>query len=547
MRGSLNTHESSSLRGYLSVLRRGKWMIMLAVVVVPAAALGFSFLQQHKYQGTATVLLSQQNLASSLTGIQDFSAQQSAERQAQTQAQLAATPTVAARTLRSVGLDRSRTAADFLAASSVSTQVNADLLDFTVTDGSPSLAARLATAYAQAYSSYRLELDSAAIISARQGIGRRIAQLKLSGDRRSALYASLVDKDQQLRTLQVLQTANVSVVRTADTAVKVQPKPVRNVILGLILGLVLGLGLAFLRETLDTRVMSAEEISQRLGLPLLGRLAHRRRAPRNSDRLIMVAEPSGMYADAFRMLRANLEFVNLELGARTIMVTSAVQGEGKSTTAANLAVALARAGRHVVLVDLDLREPSLDKLFNLKGHPGLTQVVSGHAELETAIVTVALSAPSTGHPEQNEGVRQTGLLEVVGSGPIPPNPGEFIVSAELGEVLAELALRGSIMLVDTPPLLGVGDALALSARVDAVLLVTRLKVVRRPMLKELRRLLDGPLAPPLGFVLTGAELEEGYGHGYGYGYGYGNKSRPEDDGWMSTKPKTVERVTRSDV
>src|SRR5262249_8910325 len=157
----------------------------------------------------------------------------------------------------------------------------------------------------------------------------------------------------------------------------VQPRPVRNGIIGFALGALLGIAFAFLREALDTRVRSASEVAARLGVPLLGRVPAPPRAIRTSDKLVIVEEPAGSRSEPFRVLRTNLQFVDIDRGSRVIMVTSALSGEGKSTTAANLAVALAQAGKHVVLVDLDLRRPFIDRFFSLTGQPGLTSVALG--------------------------------------------------------------------------------------------------------------------------------------------------------------------------
>jgi non-specific protein-tyrosine kinase len=249
----------------------------------------------------------------------------------------------------------------------------------------------------------------------------------------------------------------------------------------------------------------------------------------------MLEEPTGPQSEAFRMLRTNLEFVALDRDVKTIMVTSAVEQEGKSTTIANLAVALARAGQRVVLVDLDLRRPFVDKFFGIEG-PGVTQVALGHASLDEALVRVAITEPGVEAPITNgNGVRKTvkangngngngrgsllhGVLNVLPSGPIPPDPGEFVGTQALGEILSELRERADIVLVDAPPALHVGDALRLSTRVDGILLVTRMKVVRRRTLGELARQIATVPTPVLGFVVTGAEGEEGYGSAGGYGY-----------------------------
>jgi polysaccharide biosynthesis transport protein len=506
----------STLRDYLRVVRRRRWIILQAVILVPLAAVLFSVRQESMYQASAEVLQSQQNLAAALTGTTNATPTQQADRVAQTQADLARVPEVASRTIAAVGLKRSPL--DLLGHSSVTAKANADLLVFSVTDHSPELAATLAGAYAKQFVAFRQELDTASLQRARAEVRVRVRQLEKAGATRTPLYASLVEKDQQLATIEALQTSNASVVRTADRAVQVQPKPARNGILGLALGLVVGLGLAFLWEALDTRVRSAEEIASKLGLPLLARLPAPPRQLRKDEKLVMLAEPRGVQAEAFRMLRTNLEFVRLGHDVRTIMVTSAVEQEGKSTTVANLAVALARAGQRVALVDLDLRRPFLDHFFDLRYRPGLTQVALGQTNLDEALIPIAITdvagdrraRTDNGNGDGTERTAPslaTGGLHVLVSGPLPPNAGEFVGSEALAHVLGELRERFDTVLIDAPPLLQVGDPLALSAHVGALFMVTRMSVVRRPMLTEARRLLDTAPSLKLGFVLTGAETE----------------------------------------
>jgi Mrp family chromosome partitioning ATPase/capsular polysaccharide biosynthesis protein len=495
-------------------------MIVQAIVLVPLAAVLFSLQQTPMYQAGADVLLSRQNLASALTGMQDPSAYTQSDRLAQTQADLARTAPVAQRVLDVVGVD-DKTPQDFLAESSVTAKQNADILEFKVTDPDRALVVRLAQAYAEQYRIYRQELDTKALQDARAEVQERIAAL---GDERGALYASLVEREQQLRTYEALQTSNAFVISSPTTADQVAPRPVRNAVLGLMLGIFLGVGLAFLREALDTRVRTAQEIGERLGLPLLARIPEPAKNLRAENKLVMLSEPGGVNAEAFRMLRTNLDFAALGHDVKSILVTSAVEREGKSTTIANLAVALARAGQKVILVDLDLRRPYVHKFFDLRGRPGVTQVAIGRATLNEALVRIPIAAvePSRrlrGRYEPSAEGRPQGRLAVLGAGPIPPDPGEFVASHALTEVLEELADIADILLVDAPPLLHVGDAMVLSAKVDALILAARIETVRRPMLAEVRRLLDTIPAFKLGFVATGAEAEEAYGYGYGYGYG----------------------------
>ena len=288
-------------------------------------------------------------------------------------------------------------------------------------------------------------------------------------------------------------------------------------ILGFVLGAMLGIGLAFLWNALDTRIRGAAEVGDRLGLPLLARVPEPPRRLRNERKLVMLEDPNCAQAEAFRMLRTNLEFANLERGARTIMVTSGLEEEGKSTTVANLAIAFARTGKRVALVDLDLRRPMLARFFELNGRPGLTDVALEHVDLEEALAKVPItSAHDAGDPDTNGrmhfngNVGMDGLLEVLPSGPLPPDAGEFIQSRVVRQILDELTARADIVLIDAPPMLHVGDPMALTANVDAVVLVARLNVLRRPMVTEVRRMLSSAPSVTLGFVLTGAGGDESY-------------------------------------
>lgn len=506
----MHERDGSSLREYLWVARRRKWVILAAVVVVPLAAVFFSLQQERIHEASAEVLLSRQNLAASLTGTQDPNAGLQADRVAQTHADVAGAPVVARRTLEAAGVG-DRTPDELIEASSVVPRQNSDVLELRVRDPSPALASRLATEYARQFIRYRRELDTSAYVRARKEVGSRLRALEADGDRRSALYTSLAEKEQQLRTMEALQTSNAFLLRSADLAEQVQPNPLRNGVIGLLLGLVLGIALASFREALDTRVRSAREIGAALGLPLLARLPPPPSKLRRQNGLVMLADPASAQAEAYRMLRAKLEFANIERGAQMVMVTSAVEGEGKSTTAANLALAFARGGRKVLLLDLDLRRPSLDRLFGLEGAPGLTDVALGHIGLEQAVARIAVSPPGRESPltNGNGGRSIAAMLEVVPLGAIPPDPGEFALGDRLPLLLESLRARADLVLVDSPPLLRVGDALALGALVDALVVVTRLHVVRREMLGDLVRALESSPAAKLGFVVTGARQQDG--------------------------------------
>jgi polysaccharide biosynthesis transport protein len=511
----------ADLAEFLKIVRRRAWIVVLAILLLPAAAMYYSLRQPDLYEATSKVLLSRQNLAATISGIPDYTFYDPSV--AQTQAELAKDSQVAEKTLQATGVTN-LTAQELLDETEVTPQKDTDLLTFSITDGSATRAARLATEYARQYTLYRAKLDTASVRGGLVDLGKRLDQLAAQGKRQTAAYRELVRRQQQLQTLEALLTSNASLVRPATGAVQVQPKPVRNGFVGLALGLILGVGLALLWEALDTRVRSAEDIERRLGLPLLARLSEPPWRLQRKNALVMIADPTAHQAESFRMLRTNIDFVNLERNARLIMVSSALDREGKSTTIANLAVAYARTGRRVILVDLDLRRPALDRFFGFTPREGLTNVALGELSLDDAIKYVAVEPEGpvsrrslSGSANGNRGGAIEGVLEVLFSGPAPPATAEFAASKAVGDVLSELRDRADLVLIDAPPLLQVGDAMSLTARVDALFVVTRLKILRRPILSELARVIEACPAEKLGFVLTGARHEEGYGYaGYHY-------------------------------
>ena len=498
----------SSLRGYLAVLRRRWWYIALALVLAPAAAVAYSLTQPDRYEATAKVLLSRQDFAGALSGITSPHVYQDPNRIAQTQLEIARVPEIAQRVIRQNGL-QGDTAESFLDDSRVVAAANADILEFSVTAAVPELARTLATAYGVEFTRYRSEVESAALTRAERGVERRLGQLRASGDRDSRLYESLLERREQLRTLGALGTQNAVLLRAADEATRVQPRPVRNAVLAGLLGLLLGVSAAGVAEALDTRTRWSGEVSEALQLPLLGRIPESTFKRNKRIPLAMLRAPSGPDAEAFRTIRANLDVLLRNTDRRTIMVTSALGVEGKSTTLSNLAVALALAGRHVIAVDLDLRQPSLSRLFGVRASPGVTDVATGAVPLEDGLVSAALQADGS----QNGRRAAAGVLEVLPAGTSTSDPGELVSSDSVQQLLHQLRLRGDLVLVDTPPVLLVGDAVALSKAVDAVLLVVRGSVARHEGLRELSRTMTNAHADTLGFVLAGARRRETPGYG----------------------------------
>ena len=516
-------HTELTLADYLVVVRRHKWVIIITTIIVPLTAFLMSAQQPKVYSASADVLLSRQDIGSALTGIPGASSYSDPERYARTQAALARVPEVARRAIARANV-REMFPYELLESSSVTPRENADLLRFSVRDGDPEAAAKLATAYGEAFTAYKLESETTNFTQARKEIDARLAELRKQGATNTDAYRNLTENSQNLRTIELLQ-ARASLVRPANAAGQIEPNPRRTAMLGAILGLVIGLGIAFLWNALDRRVHSSDEVERLLGLPLLARLPRPRRVPRGDERIAMLDSPTDVDAEAVRRLRTNLELMNVHPQARTIMITSSAPAEGKSTTIANLAVALARSGRNVALVDLDLRQPAIAGLFGFRSSPGITDVTLERVALEDALVGVRLPVPlgSTVGPPT---VGTFGRLRVLPTGPLPPNPGEFVGTQAIQRILEQLRQTNDYVLIDAPPMLAVGDAMAISTRVDAVLTVVRLGIANRPMLRDLSRSLEATPAHKLGFALTGADLRDVYG-GAGYDY-YTRQGRRQD-------------------
>lgn len=293
----------------------------------------------------------------------------------------------------------------------------------------------------------------------------------------------------------------VSLVEPASTSkTPTSPVPARNLALGLVLGLLLGLGLAMLRHLLDTTVRTDDDVEEVTEEPVIGAVHYDPRA--GKEPLIVQSDPSSPRSEAFRALRTNLMFVDAANHPRTILLTSSIPGEGKSTTIANLALTLAQSGSSVCLVEADLRRPRLLEYLGLEGSAGLTDVLIERAELDDVL-----------QPYGSDKV------EVIGAGAIPPNPSELLAADSMSRVLTQLSARFDYVLIDTPPVLPVTDAVVLSTKVDGVIVLVGTTIVRKEQLEDTMESLGAVDNTMLGLVLNrvGHKTSGGYGSGY-YGY-----------------------------
>ena len=400
-----------------------------------------------------------------------------------------------------------------------------------MTNDDSALAMRLANEYANQFIRYSTSLQAAVIERALTSLSTRIKTLRQTLQRQSSKNQSptarqqfgvLLSKQQDLQS--ALALPGGMVVQFATSAHQTQPKTRRNVVFGLLLGLFFGAGWAFLWYALDSHARSAEEVASALGMVLLAQVPEPPGKLRRQHRLSMLTEKPGKAGEAYRKLCTNFDFANLTAAARTVMVTSAAEKEGKSTTVSNLAVAMARGGRRVVLVDLDLRRPFIDRFFGLEGRPGVTEAVLGREPLSQALVNVELTGMSK-HDQSsgngNAGAGARGWLQVLPAGVVPPDPGQFVETRGLAEMLLQLRDLADVVLIDSPSLLTASDAMTLSSVVDGFVLIARAGAVHRGRLSEVQRLLSSIPAFKLGFILTDSQDDSKYGYG---GYYDGNAS-----------------------
>ena len=522
--GEASGGRPTTLADYQAIFLRRKWIVIALALVAALTSYALTAIQSPLYKAEAQVRVNTTNIVAAVTGVNIGSAFGDPTRFLATQANVARDRKLAELVVEKAGVP-GMTADKFLAESSATPQTDVDVLDLAVTDPSTGTATRLATTYAEQFKAYAIDLQTAEINATLTAVENQLRPLRAAGATTSPKFQELSLQESLLIAVGKGLAGNITA-SPAEGASKIRPRPKRAAILGGLLGLALGIGLAFLAEALDKRVRSEGEIEETLDVPLLARVPPPMRRLQNENRLVMLDEPTGIHAQTFRRLRTSIDFVNFEREARMIMVTSALPREGKSTTAANLAVALARAGRSVILVDLDLGRPSLHSFFDIGSDHGFTDVVVRRTTLSEAIRPIALpggvsrlTASSYGRPAPsrtgNGRANAECILNVLPAGTIPPAADEFLESDGVSAVLEGLSGQFDVVLLDTGPLLAVGDVMALSAKVDAMLVVTRLGIHRR-QLEELARQLHNCRAPILGFVLTGTPHGDSYGYGYGY-------------------------------
>lgn len=309
----------------------------------------------------------------------------------------------------------------------------------------------------------------------------------------------------------------VSVVRNPVVpTTPVAPRPLVNGAIGLLLGLLVGLGLALLRDLLDKGVKNEHDLTAITDIPVIGGIIYDRDAPKHP--LIVHVDPHSPMAEAYRQVRTNLRFVDVANESRSIVFTSAIPGEGKSTVAANLAITLAAAGSRTVLVEADLRQPMIAEYMGLEGAVGLTTVLIGSARLDEVVQQWGGSG-----------------LDVLACGATPPNPSELLGSAAMVDLLRELESRYEHVIIDSPPLLPVTDAAVLSRLGGGAVLVVGAGRVNRDQVKRAIDALESVDAQVLGVVMNRLPAKSLDAYSY---YGYSSRDeRKEPAAEVAPEPR----------
>ncbi len=457
------------LRDYVRILRKSWVLIVVLTLASVAAAAAFSLLQQPSYSATSKVFVSTQSsgTTSELAQGNNFSVQR-----VKTYVDLMATPLVLSPVIDSLGLE---TTVDRLVLKiSASAPLDTSIIAITALDADPERAAAIANAASKSLTAVVGDIETPGGADAVSPVKLTLAQ--------EAVAPTLPDS----------------------------PNVPLNLALGALVGLALGLGAAVLREAFDTRIRNQRDVERITKVAVLGGIVF---DPKAQERpLIVHVDPRSPRAESFRSLRTNLQYVDVERVDRSFVVTSSIEAEGKSTTGANLAIALAATGSRVLLVDADLRRPKLGEYLGIEGGVGLTDLLVGRAEFEDIV--------------QPWG---TGSLFVLPAGHVPPNPSELLGSARMSHFIEQFNRDFDVVIYDTPPLLPVTDAAVLAKNVGGAIIVVAAGRTNRNQLKGAITSLDNVGAAISGIVLTMLPSKGpdayGYGH-YGYAYAEGAAAVP---------------------
>lgn len=497
-----------SLRDYLDILWRRKWVILITFTAVMAAAVIATLLATPKYQASTKLRVLS---VSGGTGA-DWVAYDTRqiERLMNTYAEFATSRPVLRELVQRLGLDEWPQIEVEILTNTELFQITAEALDpVAARDTANTLAEILIDQSRALYvgtgktaqdilgdqmAQVKGELDQAwvdyeTVVASYPDDAERIAAASRLIELKETTYASLLEQYERNRVREAVLANTLSVVEPAIIPQSpAKPRVALNLALGLVVGLAGGIGLAFLLENLDTALYSTEQIKRVAELPILGQIP----AVGRQEQTALFSGNSSQ-GESFRRLRTNVFTLDHDARLKSLLFTSAEPLEGKSTLVSNLASAVAQSGRRVIAVDAHLRLPALHRIFELSNRLGLSSVLEGKATLDEALQNSKIDG-----------------VYVLTSGPLPENPAELVSSPQMLAVIEQLTERFDMVLVDTPALLGVTDAVALARSVDGVVLVVERAHARQETVRAARQQLSDVKANSIGVVVNRSEQASGY-------------------------------------
>jgi len=471
------------LHHYLDILRRRWLSVIITALLILALALVVTLAMPKQY--TATTRLFFAVAGESVSDLAQGS--NFAEKQMSSYAEVATSPVVLEPVIAQLALPQ--TATELAKSVEATVPAGTVILDIAATDENPQRAAQIANA-----------------------VGAQLSSVagSLSPERQDGTKAV------QASTIALAQVPKVPS----------SPSILFNICAGVVLGLLCGVGVAVLRTLLDTKVRSEQDVRALTDSPILGAVTYDAEVPRHP--VILRDEPLAPPSEAVRRLRTNLKFIDVAQRPKSIVVTSSMPGEGKSTIAINLAVSLADTGARVILVDADLRRPSMAEYMGIEGGVGLTTVLIGRAQVED--VTQPLGSSSH---------------DLLPAGQIPPNPSELLGSSAMSTLLKKLSASYDMVLLDSPPLLPVTDAAVLSKMAGGALVIVGADRIHRPQLQEALKSLETARAHVFGIVLNKLDRKERAAYSYDSGYSplrdSEHRSAAQSDDWSWSDPSGAEK------
>lgn len=488
-------------------------LMAITVATVVLGVLLYSIGREDRYEGVATILVAQPE---SILG----SSPVEPERLVRTNLALLELESVAERVRRSLRLrDRELTADELLDNVEAEARDDSDVISVRYRDEDPEVAATVANAFATQYVNFRNRLSRASLQAAID-VARGQLDALSPGQRRRRPGQTIERRLNDLELSIAQQRGAVDVVNRAEVpGERVSPRPLLWTLLALPAGLLLAVLLAGLVAFLDRRLKREEQVEALTGLPIISAI------PRRSEALVR-RKGSGVWADpheaeAYNRLATNLRFFEFQRDMRTVLVTSAVPQEGKTTVTLRLAAALAGTGQGVLAVEADLRRPTFADTLGIQFPQGLSGVLVGATPFDDVLTRVHTSYALAAPVEEDDAAWTTApYIEVLPAGVVPPNPGELLASNAVERVLRRARQEADVVLVDSAPLVSVGDAVSLASSVDGILLVVQLGMSRRDEVRRAMKLLGTLRQKVIGVVVTNAPRPE---ERYAY---YGDRPKP---------------------